>query len=296
MKEKILLDTDIGSDIDDSFALGYLLSQKDCDLLGVTTVSGDADRRARMASVMCRAAGRNDIPIYVGTETPLLAPQRQPLARQAGVLDKWAHETSFPKGAAVEFMRQTIRKHPGEVTLLAIGPMTNAALLFAIDPEIPSLLKQLVVMCGVFTYKLEDYVCLNEWNASCDPHATAILYNAPIQKVRSIGLDVTTRVTMKKRDFAAAFRSDVMRPLYDFTDVWDDPEGLIIFHDPLAAATIFDNEICAFKQGEVFVELESARTRGMTYFHPENDGNDEVAMDVDADAFFRHYIDVVENG
>jgi len=294
MMEKVLLDTDIGSDIDDSFCLGYLLSQPKCDLLGITTVSGEAEKRAGMASVMCKAAGRSGIPIYAGIEQPLLLPQQQPVAHQAGVLDKWPHDAHFPKGEAIEFMRRTIRQNPGEVTLLAIGPMTNVAALFAVDLEIPSLLKQLVLMCGVFTYGLPAYVCLAEWNARCDPHATAVVYNAGVRNVRSIGLDVTTRVTMKKSDFAATFRADVMRPLFDFSHVWEEKDGIITFHDPLAAAVIFDEDICGFKRGEVSVELESARSKGLTYFDENANGNDEVAFTVNDAAFFAHYMEVVE--
>ena len=294
MKKKILLDTDIGSDIDDSFCLGYLLKQEKCDLLGITTVSGEAEKRAKMASIMCKAAGRNDIPIYVGAEKPLLTAQHQPEAKQAKVLDKWAHDTVFPKGEAIAFMRKTIRENPGEVTLLAIGPMTNVALLFASDPEIPLLLKQLVLMCGVFTYRYNKDACLCEWNALCDPHATAMVYNAPVKRVRSIGLDVTGQVTMKKKDFSATFKADVMKPLLDFSDVWDDKDGSIIFHDPLAAATIFADGICAFSRGDVAVELQSERAKGLTYFDLNKNGNDEVALKVNSEQFFKHYIDVVE--
>lgn len=92
-------------------------------------------------------------------------------------------------GAYLEFMRDTIRRNPGEVTLLAIGPMTNLGLLFTMDPEIPSLLKRIVLMNGSFEHKLA--VSYNEWNSLNDPYATAIVYNAKAPIHRSIGLDVT---------------------------------------------------------------------------------------------------------
>jgi inosine-uridine nucleoside N-ribohydrolase len=76
---KILLDTDIGSDIDDAVCLAYLLAQPDCDLLGVTTVTGEGRRRAMMASALCKVAGQ-DAPIYVGAELPLIIEPRQPKA------------------------------------------------------------------------------------------------------------------------------------------------------------------------------------------------------------------------
>lgn len=294
MSEKILLDTDIGSDIDDAVCLAYLLSQKKCELLGITTVSGEADKRAMMASAMCKVAGKGSIPIYPGAEQPLVTKQLQPIAKQAEALSKWEYEKNIPKGEAVEFMRRTIRKHPNEVTLLAIGPMTNVALLFSIDPEIPALLKQLVVMCGVFEYKMPTFVCLTEWNAMCDPCATAIIYNAPVKKIKSIGLDVTTKVTMGKKDVAARFTSDILKPVLDFSGVWFDDNGVITFHDPLAAATIFDDNICSFEKGNVEVELESARLGGLTYWTPASEGKNEVAFDVDSERFFEHYFDVVK--
>ena len=146
----LLLDTDIGSDIDDAVCLAYLLAQPRCNLLGVTTVTGEANKRAMLASVLAKVARKN-IPIYPGCETPLVIEQKQPHAAQAVALPKWPHDTDFRSGEAVEFLRHTIRKHPGELTLLTIGPLTNIALLFRVDPEIPTLLKSLVMMCGVFT-------------------------------------------------------------------------------------------------------------------------------------------------
>ena len=293
--KKIILDTDIGSDIDDAIALAYLLRQPECELLGVTTVSGDAINRAGMASAICLAAGKPDIPIYAGTEPPLLTPQMQPTAHQAAVLDKWNHAKDFPVGEHIEFMRKTIHKYPNEVTLLAIGPMTNVALLFATDPEIPSLLKELVLMCGIFTYgHIGAYSCLSEWNARCDPYATAIVYNASVKRIRSIGLDVTTQVTMPRGEVMEKFTADVLQPVLDFAGVWFNHTGSITFHDPLAAATIFDDDICKFTRGKVSVETESSKIKGLTYWTPDETGTHEVALGVNAEAFFEHYFSIVK--
>src|SRR4051812_27509426 len=195
MPVKILYDTDIGSDIDDAVCLAYLLAQPECDLLGVTTVTGDVELRAQMVSVLCKVAGKA-VPIYPGAAQPLLVPQRQPHVPQAAALARWAHDREFPRGAAVEFLRQTIHAHPGEITLLATGPLTNIALLFAVDPDIPALLQGLVMMCGVFATRWSRYDGHLEWNALLDPHATAIVYRAPVLRHRSIGLDVTKQVKM----------------------------------------------------------------------------------------------------
>src|SRR5215213_5319664 len=104
MVKKVILDTDIGSDIDDAICLAYLLSQPECDLLGITTVSGEVRERAKLASALCKTAGR-DVPIYPGVEKPLLIAQRQPRAPQAAALGDWAHESNFPQGEAINFLR-----------------------------------------------------------------------------------------------------------------------------------------------------------------------------------------------
>ena len=124
--EKVLFDTDIGTDIDDALALAYLLCQPECDLLGVTTVSGDVTARAKLVSAVCKRAGRN-LPIYPGCSDCIATPQIEPYVPQDQILSDFDHDTVFPQGEAIEFMRRTIRENPGEVTLIAVGPMTNIA-------------------------------------------------------------------------------------------------------------------------------------------------------------------------
>ncbi len=288
---KIILDTDIGSDIDDAVCLAYLLAQPACELLGITTVSGEATKRAMMASAQCKVAGKQ-VPIYPGCEKPLLVAERQPCAPQAAALARWDHDTTFPQNQAVEFLRQTIRRHPGEITLLTIGPLTNIGLLFAIDPEIPSLLKGLVLMCGVFTNNLA-HVGASEWNAKLDPHATAIVYRAPVAIHRSIGLDVTCQVTMAAAEVRQRFQTPLLLPVLDFAEVWFRERDRITFHDPLAAVSIFDN-VCTFQRGQVEVELASEHCQGATIWQPGGPTSPhEVALQVDPQRFFSHYFSVV---
>ncbi|OUC05212.1 nucleoside hydrolase, partial [Litorilinea aerophila] len=98
--EKILLDTDIGSDIDDAVCLAYLLAQPRCELLGITTVTGESVKRAMLASALCQVAGK-EVPIYTGAADPLLVPQQQPEAPQARALKHWPQATRFPQGETV---------------------------------------------------------------------------------------------------------------------------------------------------------------------------------------------------
>ncbi len=291
MSVKVLLDTDIGSEIDDAFCLAYLLAQPECELLGITTVTGEATRRAMVASALCKAAGKQ-IPIYPGAEKPLLVPQLQPYAPQAAILSGWDYDTGFPQGEAVEFLRQTIRENPGEVVLLTIGPLTNVGLLFAVDNDIPSMLKGLVIMGGVFTNRLAG-VGPAEWNAKLDPHASAIVYNARPHVHRSVGLDVTCQVTMPIAEVREKFRAELLRPVLDLAQIRFEQSDVITFHDPLAATTLFDPQICVFEKGTVQVELASEKLRGMTHWTRGGvDARHEVALEVDGRRFFEQYLSV----
>jgi purine nucleosidase len=290
MSRMVILDTDIGSDIDDAVCLAYLLAQKECQLVGITTVTGEGQKRAELASALCKNAGK-DVPIYIGAEKPILVEGLQPQAPQAAALARWPHETNFASGEAVDFLRRTIRRHPGQVDLLTIGPLTNIATLFIMDPEIPSLLRSLTLMCGVFTHRPEEFT-EGEWNARLDPHATAIVYRAPVAVHRSIGLDVTMRVTMPADEVRRRFQHRLLRPVLDFAEVWFQKAEVLTFHDPLAATTLFDDQICAFRRGKVTAdyELEPGRTKWLEDGQP---GTHEVALDVNPDRFFTHYFSTI---
>ena len=298
MPIKVLLDTDIGSDIDDAVCLAYLLAQPRCELLGITTVSGQPVERAMIASAICKVAGK-DVPIYPGCDTPFIIPQQQPIAQHAPTLSKWPHETEFPHGQAVEFLRQTIRKYPGEVTLLAIGPLTNVALLFKVDPEIPALLKSLVLMCGAFS---DDHIApesrqrgRREWNALLDPVATEIVYRAAAQvpQHRSMGLDVTLKVALDSAQVKEQFsKYKLLHPVMDFSEEWFQRARFMHFHDPLAAMTIFEDDVCGFVRGDVTVELKDEKLAGKTDFAPNANGRHEIALEVDPARCFEAYFKV----
>jgi purine nucleosidase len=295
MATKVLLDTDIDivGDIDDLMCLAYLLAHPACDLLGITTVSWDTTHRARVASALCKAAERQ-VPIFPGAETPLLVPlpdvtPRREEGVEEAILRQWAHDHAFPRGQAVEFMRHTIRSQPGDVVLLAIGPLTNVALLFAVDPEIPQLLRGLVLMAGAFTHQ-----AVGEWNARVDPHATALVYRATVGLHRSIGLDVTEHVQLDAPTIRQRLRGCRLAALHAMTEAWFQAVPIITFHDPLAAATIFEPQICRFAHGTVAVELTHEAQLGVTHWTPDGaNPRHEVAIDADAARFFDHYFAIV---
>jgi purine nucleosidase len=288
---KILLDTDIGTDVDDAVALAYLLCHPDCELLGITTVTGEAEKRASLASVLCRAAGK-DIPIYPGADHPMQGPQRQPIAQQAASLPRWPHQTDFPKGQAVDFLADTIRSHPGEVTLLTIGPLTNAGLLFSKHPDVAELLAGLVMMGGNFDETGPEGQRI-EWNVTGDPVASEITYHALVRLHRSLGLNVTQKVMMSAEDVRTKFTAPLLRPVLDMAQIWFAGfYPFITYHDPLAAATIFEPDLCAYEQGTV--TLDTTDKPGKTLWQPGGaDAPHQVAMRVDVDRYFQHFFDII---
>ena len=290
---KILLDTDIGTDVDDAVTLAYLLSHPNCELLGITTVTGEAVKRASLASVVCRAAAK-DIPIYPGAEHPMQGKQRQPIAQQAAVLAHWSHQVDFPMGKAVDFLANTIRSYPGEVTLLGIAPLTNIGMLFSTHPDIPALLKGLVIMGGNFDETGPEAGRI-EWNVSGDPRATEIVYNAQVRLHRSLGLNVTQQVMMSTEDVRKKFSAPLLRSVLDMAEIWFSGfYPFITFHDPLAAATIFEPDLCLYQDGTVKLEVSDTQTK--TIWHTDGpNAPHQVAMTVDVDRYFDHFFHIVNH-
>lgn len=291
---KILLDTDIGTDVDDAVCLAYLLSHPDCELLGITTVTGEAEKRASLASVLCKAAGR-EIPIYPGASHPMQGEQRQQIAQQAVVLPRWDHEAHFPLNQAVDFLADTIRAHPGEVTLLTVGPLTNVGMLFSTYPDIPGLLGRLVLMGGNFG-ELGSEAGRIEWNVAGDLAASEVIYTTPVRLHRSLGLNVTQKVMMSADAVRVKFSAPLLRPVIDMAEIWF--AGFypsITFHDPLAAATVFEPDLCTYQQGTV--SLDKKDKPGRTLWQPGGaEAPHRVAMTVDVDRYFEHFFQVVGSG
>ena len=294
----VLLDTDPGSDIDDAICLAYLLAQPRCELVGVTTVSGrDPRQRASIVEALCCCAGRSDIPIHSGVSVRYdEGTVVQPDVPHYAALAKYPHRKAedFASNSAVEFLRRTINERPGELTLLAIGPMGNLGALLAIDPEIPKKLKALALMCGVFTNRLPG-VGPREWNAFQDATACAAVYRAAVATHRSVGLDVTMQVRLPTPEAITRFRAagGPLDIVADCCEIWRQHCDHVTFHDPLAAVSIFDPGVCGWERGRVTVEPNCGRAAGTTWWDAAADGPHEVALTVDAERFYREYFATV---
>ena len=290
MSTKVILDTDIGDDIDDAVALAYLLNQPACELLGVTTVTECDNRRAALASMVCHAAGRTDVPIVPGATDPLVVPPGHRSAPQFDCIGDCDHATTFDEGDAVEFLRRTIRAHPGQVVLLAVGPMTNVGRLCRVDPEAVGMLRALVMMVGRFGAEhAASYPA--EWNAKCDPHALALACGATTAQHRMVGLDVTLRVQMGRDDVLRRFTGAALDAVAELSAAWFDRRDQITFHDPLAAACVFAPDLCTWQRGRVDVECDTG-VSGRTTFIADPAGRHEIAVDVQIDRFFEHYFQI----
>lgn len=285
---KVLLDTDIGTDIDDAVALAYLLREERCDLLGITTVTGEPIKRAQLASALCIAAGRPDIPIVPGVEKPIYGRVRQTVNSQGNVLKRLNHQKEFGSVSAIEFMRKTIRENPGEITLLAVGPLTNVALLFAIDREIPSMLKSLVLMCGDFKNPK------SEWNAKLDRFATATVYSADLRETVSYGFDVTSTFSIDRAEALARFDRGLAETVREFAaEYLEKPSRRLFFHDPLAAVGLFHPSVCTYRRGDVSVKVDMDEESGNTDFTENENGIHLVADTVDVEKFYEIYFNTV---
>ena len=169
----VILDTDIGDDIDDAFALALVLRSPELRLLGVETAFGDTELRARLVDRYLKAVGRQDIPVMAGVGTKSVHFTQAAYAMQS---------PEVKHRGAVDFLLGQIRAHPGQITLIAIGPLFNVQAAIARDPATFKKLKRVVIMGGsVYRgYDGKDGARQNapspEWNILCDPAgATALL-------------------------------------------------------------------------------------------------------------------------
>lgn len=284
----VLLDTDIGSDIDDALALAYLCRHPQCDLVGVTTVTGDVQKRAAIAEIVCRAYGKPETPIVCGISDTLAHGRGQPLVPHYDAVAHLPHRLDR-RTDAVDYLRETIRSRPGEIVLLSIGPFANIAVLFALDPEIPRLLRGFVSMAGSFFRG--DH---NEWNCACDPASAAAAIRRSSDHLL-VGLDVTLRCQMSADEVRQRFAEPPHDLLLLMAETWLAHTPKVTFHDPLATALIFRPELCSYRAGtvEVIPDVDVLERSAHTRLNEEGAPRHRVASEVDAEAFFEDYFAIL---
>lgn len=293
---KILIDTDVGDDIDDAFAL-TLAANAGLDVLGVTTVFRNAHQRAQMAKLLLRLCGREEIPVRAGADLPLI--QRVEFLRPPEVYAKEEEkgyytlpqylpemeEESVSSEHAVDFIIRSARENPGKLTVLLIGPMTNLALAIRKAPDIVRDIKEVRFIGGNFSVEFP------EWNIACDPEAARIVLTSGIPAY-AIGIDVTMRCPLSDEQLEKlrSIHHGTNSLLCQMMEKWflhyqfDRP----VMHDPLLIAQLLAPETVTFERKRVFVGLEGEK-RQKVYLESEPtllNAEVSVATDVCPESFF----------
>jgi purine nucleosidase len=190
----VFVDTDIGDDIDDALALALLLCLPEITVVGVSTVFGDTNLRARLAAYVLQVYGYPIVPVAAGQAMPLLFRHRPSGVCQATIL---TDDLPFVPGllSGPELLIQMARAYPGELTLLCLGPLTNLALALQQEPALGSLLCQVFFMGGASQPFWPD------WNVRSDARAAQLVLAAELP-VTMIGLNVTLPCHLFPSDLA----------------------------------------------------------------------------------------------
>lgn len=295
----VILDGDPG--LDDAIAwLLALASPEEVEVLGLTTVYGNVglNLTTRNAGVTLALAGA-DVPVYAGADRPLVRPALT-AAQVHGESGLPARDLPEPRRGpepehAVQFIVRAVRERPGEVTLVATGPLTNLALAFRLAPDLPGLVREVVWMGG--STGQGNRTPAAEFNALADPHAAQIVLEsgAPL---RMFGLNVTMQAvatpervqrlrTLGNRAGAVSaelltFYAGIYRERYGL------PGGAL--HDPLAVAAVIRPDLCRMQAMKVQIETQEGLNCGRTvcdlYGVTGEPANVQVAVTVDDGAFF----------
>jgi inosine-uridine nucleoside N-ribohydrolase len=285
-KIPILLDTDIGSDVDDAFALALILASPELELRGITTVSGDTHTRARIACRFLSAVGRPDIPVAAGA-----APQPdQKIGGQAQYLKTPAaadHRAEPLRESAVSFLYRELKARPGKLTLVAIGPLTNVARLLREHPECKAWIKHIILMGGSVRvgYKGQP-PAEREWNVLCDPRAAQAVFTSSVPLVVA-PLDATATLKLGEPLRRKLFRAGT--PLADQLQVlyrlWGQPTPTL--YDPVAVTLCMTERFCRMEKLSLEVDAQGFTRVG------KGEPNERVATSIRGGDFLKWYVDRV---
>lgn len=291
---------DPGSEIDDGFALALAVADPGLRLELVTTVHGNTDiaTATRLSRELLQRLDRADVPVVRGAGSALLSnPIRTGTAR---------HDSERAPHAAVELVNRVMAE-PGQLTIVAIGPLTNVALALLLEPELATSVEEIVVMGGVFERQTNLAAMPGEFNIWSDPDAAAVVLRsgAPL---RFVGLDVTRQVRLSRADAAelATRQGSFAAHAGEFTQRWIDSHGSFnpgdpleqdscALHDPLAVAVLTSPELVTWRPAYVQVETVSRVTRGvavadlLTSAEPPT-ANCQIATAVDVDGFIELFV------
>jgi purine nucleosidase len=283
-RQKVIFDTDVGDDIDDAFALALLLRNPEVDILGITTAWGDTNLRARLVSRFLCETGYSQIPVYSGPETKSSAKFSQA---------QWASRSpvrSYPD--AIAFTLDTIRKNPGEITLISVAPFTNVGALVRKDPETFRNLKRVVIMGGSVDRGYGDiangsvHAPEPEYNVYSDIPAAKELFTSGVP-IYMMPLD-STQIPLDEVRRALLFShgsslTDVLTLLYHQWAAANRATTPTLF-DAMAAAYAVRPDLCPVKPMHIEVD-----DKGFTRSTPGTP-NAQVCLASSVERFYDFYI------
>lgn len=304
MVKSVIIDTDPG--IDDAAALMLALASPELSVEAITTVYGNGpiDASTRNALIILDAAGRLDIPVYEGARKPLLRLPTPGWASQVHGVDALGNTNwPVPEGsgavvghhAALEIIERVMAR-PGEITLLALGRLTNVALALSLEPDLAGAVAKIVVMGGTI-YQPGNVSPTATANLHEDPEAAAIVYNsgAPLAQV---GLDVCNPVEITPAQLAQIEQAGLpttglltaatphLQAYYNSQNLLQDPRAAR-YNDLPAVAYAVQPELFQTRHLPVRIETGSGLTQGQTVadLRPAspNPANVHVCLEVDAE-------------
>lgn len=276
--QKVIIDTDIGDDIDDAFAVALALKSPEIEILGISTTFGDTEARAKILDRILGEAGRSDIPVVAGTPTHTTNPMSQRRYGEGGHFAKASHPN------AVDFILDQIRRYPGQITLIAIGPLMNVGALINKDPQTFLKLKRVVMMGGSIKCGYgELWFCTAhgpdaEWNIINDIPAAKKLFLSGVP-LYVMPLDSTQ---LKFDEVKRAYLFKQGTPLTDALTLlyheWGQQTPTLF--DPMTLAYILNPQICPVEPMHIVVD-----DKGFTRQEP-GAPNAKVCMRSDPNSFF----------
>lgn len=312
--KKIILDCDPG--MDDSMAIVMAAKAPGLKLMAVTTVNGNypADITCINARKVLEMLGREDIPVAKGMERPMVrnAPKDPFTHGKDGQAENFLPDPKMPLDSrhAVDLLIDLIKENPGEITVIATGPMSNIAMAITKAPEIKRMIKEIIAISGAFG--LNEYAFLNatgdtpqsEWNVYVDPEASKIVYESGIP-MTALGLDVATHFDVdfteeeiKSLEDSEKKEAGFLRQAIHFNgNRGFDAYCTVI--DCMAVAYAIDSSLVQTMKTRVGVETKDGLTLGMTvvdrrHHHVwENLPIIEIGCDVDYERFLKLVLELV---
>jgi pyrimidine-specific ribonucleoside hydrolase len=301
--KRIILDTDPG--IDDALAFILAFNSPELKIEAVTTVAGNVNHAKghRNAKQILEFLGVTDVPVCAGAVVPLIKKlgHAEEFHGKTGLGDTTLPEPTMATDprSAVDIILEKADELGKELTLVAIGPLTNIAVAILADPALPEKVDKLVIMGGAFNLTPHGHGNANsvaEFNIWLDPEAAKIVFNSGIP-IMAIGLDTTTHLDYRmSREIFEGIVAKGNRT----TDLVNDLcKGLVerfngfSLHDPQAMAYVIDPSMFTTEKYKVDVECSGELTRGMTvverrfYRIVKDEANVEVVVKVEADRFLK---------